>query len=101
MLSNGSRISLHMRESNYHQNLGLGFSTSKIFQLSSFMMRPLSVAVIGENYIQRLQQRLIFSSSLQSKSSGELPLLSGCFRFLSFPFFPLFNFSLLKIDWKN
>ncbi|XP_044494707.1 FAD synthetase 1, chloroplastic isoform X2 [Mangifera indica] len=80
MLSNGSRISLHMRESNYHQNLGLGFSTSKIFQLSSFMMRPLSVAVIGENYIQRLQQRLVFSSSLQSKSSGELPLLSGCFR---------------------
>ncbi|XP_031274901.1 FAD synthetase 2, chloroplastic-like isoform X2 [Pistacia vera] len=79
MLSNGSRISLHIRESRYHQNLGLGFCTSKFFQLSSFMVRPLSVAIIGENYNQRLQRRSVSSSSLQSKSPGELPLLSECF----------------------
>lgn len=43
------------------------------------MVRPLSVAIIGENRKQRLQQRLVSSSSLQSKSPGEMPTLSNCF----------------------
>lgn len=86
MLGGSSRISHHLRirECNYHhyhqnQNLGLGFCSSRIFQLSSFMVRPLSAAIIGEKCKQRLQQRLVSSSSLQSKSSGEMPTLPSCF----------------------
>lgn len=91
MLSYGFRISLRIRESNCRQNIGLGFCTSKFFQLTSFfMVRPLSVAIIGENYNQRLRRRLVSSSSLQSKPPGELPLLSECFRFFSIPFLSLF-----------
>ncbi|XP_044487746.1 FAD synthetase 2, chloroplastic isoform X2 [Mangifera indica] len=80
MLSYGFRISLRIREANCRQNQGLGFCTSKFFQLTSFMVRPLSVAIIGENYNQRLRRRLVSSSSLQSKPPGGLPLLSECFR---------------------
>ncbi|KAL5761347.1 hypothetical protein ACOSP7_017611 [Xanthoceras sorbifolium] len=75
MLCGGSRISHHIRECNHHhhhQNLGsgLGFCSSRIVQLSSFMLRPVSV-----HLNQPLQQRLISFSRLHSKS----PIPSDCF----------------------
>uniref|UniRef100_A0A5B7BFI6 FAD synthase n=1 Tax=Davidia involucrata TaxID=16924 RepID=A0A5B7BFI6_DAVIN len=88
----GSRISQHLRECNQQQQqlgfglglrLGLGFYYSRTVQLSSFMMRPSSVA--------NSEKRLNTSSSstdfglplvgcIQPKSPRtQIPVLSDCF----------------------
>ncbi|KAK4841806.1 hypothetical protein QYF36_010771 [Acer negundo] len=77
MLCGGSRISHHIRECNYHhhQNLGpgLGFCSSRIVRLSSYMGRPVSV-----QHNQRLQQRLVSFSTIRSKSPAQMPIRSCC-----------------------
>ncbi|MFQ6648583.1 hypothetical protein Gotur_021493 [Gossypium turneri] len=68
----GSRIS--------HQNLGSRFCSTGIFHLSSFTVKPPSsaaatVAAIVDNnsHNPRFHPRFVSSSSLQSKSPGDIP----------------------------
>ncbi|OMO78142.1 Rossmann-like alpha/beta/alpha sandwich [Corchorus capsularis] len=66
-----------------HQNFGLGFSSTKIVHLSSFMLKPPSsfaaAAIVDNNHNHRFQPRLVSSSSLQSKSPGDIPILPDSF----------------------
>ncbi|XP_065868748.1 FAD synthetase 2, chloroplastic-like [Euphorbia lathyris] len=80
MLGGGSRISHHLRDCNHH-HLGLGFCSTGIVKLSSFIFRPSNLTIIGDNHSnrQRFQQRLVSSSSLQCKSPGEIPIAFDCF----------------------
>ncbi|WCJ38994.1 Nucleotidylyl transferase superfamily protein [Euphorbia peplus] len=68
MLGGGCRIS-------HHQNLSLGLTG--IVKLSSFILRPSYLTLIGTHYHNH--HRLVSSSSLQSKSPGQIPILSDCF----------------------
>ncbi|CAI0443728.1 unnamed protein product [Linum tenue] len=89
----GSRISHHLRECNHrHQYyrdpqqalaVGLGFCSSRIGQLSSLIFKPESTAVVGgRQYHRAMQPRTLCFSSLRSKSPGETPILSDCFRWV-------------------
>lgn len=82
----GSRISHHLRESSYLRHHQLGFCKTRIVQLSSLIFTPSSVTIIADNcnnrhFRLRLKHRMVSSFSLQSKSSGEIPIVSDCFRF--------------------
>ncbi|XWS54372.1 hypothetical protein CRYUN_Cryun10bG0084600 [Craigia yunnanensis] len=69
----GSRIS--------QQNLGLGLCSTRIALLSSFMVKPPSsaAAIVDYNYNHRFQPRFVSSSTLQSKSHGDIPILPDSF----------------------
>ncbi|KAG8656691.1 FAD synthetase 2, chloroplastic [Manihot esculenta] len=80
----GSRISHHLRESSYLRHHQLGFCKTRIVQLSSLIFTPSSVTIIADNcnnrhFRLRLKHRMVSSFSLQSKSSGEIPIVSDCF----------------------
>ncbi|XP_022763894.1 FAD synthetase 2, chloroplastic-like [Durio zibethinus] len=66
-----------------HQNLGLGFCSARILQLSSFMVQPPSFssasAIVNNNSNHRFQSLFVSSSSLQSKSPGDIPILPDFF----------------------
>ncbi|KAF5749856.1 FAD synthetase 2 chloroplastic [Tripterygium wilfordii] len=85
----GSRMSHRLLECSYHPHqyhylgfgFGLGFCGSKFVQISSSLtVKAPSGAIIGENHHHcRLHQRMVSSSSLQSKSPEDTPILSDCF----------------------
>ncbi|KAK8617463.1 hypothetical protein V6N13_080379 [Hibiscus sabdariffa] len=69
-----------------HQNLGLVFYSTRILQLSSSFMVKLpsssvsAVAFVGSIFhIRRFHPRFVSSSSLQSKSAGDIPFLPDSF----------------------
>lgn len=107
MLAGGSRIAYHLRECDHcFFGLGLGFYRTRIIQLSfASPPNPSSSTTVNPATHHLLLRSKKTSSPpchrIQSKSPGEFPTLSSCFRFVSILLRILLIFACILLGCKE